>query len=277
VAGDVFRAAENEVVAADGVVVSGEGASDESPITVEPRPVMKKPSDAIRSGSRLRHGTVTICANQVGPESILGQMIAVVQNTLSLKPSDGGRTEKILQGFVPLILVLATATGIAVWLGGRDADAAMLRAVTVAVIAFPCALGIAIPLARVAGEDLAARRGMLILSFSALIRVEKLDTLVLDKTGTATRGDWKLKRIIPFEGFNREKVLGLASGAEQGASQAIAIELQREAREPHIRPERVAVVQDKGNEMSSLWEGLEVKIGAAGFIAEEFAGQEPLL
>jgi len=274
IAGDLFRVAENEIVAADGVVVSGTGTSDESSITGEPRPLVKKPGDPIRSGSRLHHGSLTICANQVGAESTLGQMIAIVQNTLTLKAPGGSRTEKILQGFVPAILALAAATGMAAWLHGQEADAAMLRAVTVTVIACPCALGIAIPLTRVAGVALAARKGMLIRSFSAFERVDALDTLVLDKTGTVTRGDWKLKGIIPFGGFTREKVLALASGLEQGAAHPIALELLREARERHIRPERVAVVQDEGNGMSGLWEGLEVKIGSGGFLAEEFAGQE---
>jgi len=276
-AGDLFRVAENEIVAADGVVVSGGGTSDESSITGEPRPVVIKPGDPIRSGSRLRHGSVTICANQVGAESTLGQMIAVVQNTLTLKTADGSWAANILQGFVPVILSLAAATGAAVWLLGQGADAAMLRAVTVTVIACPCALGIAIPLARVAGVALAARKGMLIRSFSAFERAEKLDTLVLDKTGTVTRGEWYLKNIIPFGSFNREKVLALASGLEQGASHPIALELLRAARERHIRPERVAVVQDEGNGISGLWEGHEVKIGAAEFLAEEFAGQKLLL
>ena len=111
-AGDLFRVAENEIVAADGVVVSGGGASDESSITGEPRPVMKKPGDPIRSGSRLHHGSLTVCADKVGAESTLGQMIAVVQNTLTLKTPGEGRTEKILQWFVPAILVLAAATGV---------------------------------------------------------------------------------------------------------------------------------------------------------------------
>jgi heavy metal translocating P-type ATPase len=276
-AGDLFRVSENEIVAADGVVVSGDGASDESSITGEPRPVTKKPGDPIRSGSRLHHGSLTICADRVGAESTLGQMMAVVQNTLSRKAPGGGRTEKVLHWFVPVVLVLAAATGVGVWLNGLGVDAAVLRAVTVTVIACPCALGIAIPLARVAGVALAARKGMLIRSFSAFERTEQLDALVLDKTGTVTRGDWKLKRIIPFGSFTREKVLGLASGLEQGASHPIALDVLREARERHIRPERVAVVQDEGNGMSGLWEGLEVKIGAAGFLAEEFAGQDPLL
>jgi heavy metal translocating P-type ATPase len=276
-AGDFFRVVENEIVAADGVVVSGGGVSDESSITGEPRPVVKRPGDPIRSGSRLHHGSVTICADKVGTESTLGQMIAVVQNTLNLRTPGEGRTEKILQWFVPAIIALAAATGVGVWLRGQGVDAAVLRAVTVTVIACPCALGIAIPLARVAGVALAARNGMLIRSFATFERVETLDTLVLDKTGTVTQGDWRLQRITPFGDFTREKTLALASGLEQGASHPIALELLREARERHIRPERVAMVQAEGNGMSGLWQGLEVKIGSAEFLAEEFAGQEPLL
>jgi heavy metal translocating P-type ATPase len=275
--GDLFRVLENEIVVADGIVVSGSGSSDESSISGEPRPVVKKPGDPIRSGSRLHQGSITICADRVGAESTLGQMIAVVRNTLSQKPPDGGCTERILQGFVPAILVLASATGVWVWLGGHGIDAAMLRTVTVTVIACPCALGIAIPLARVAGVALAARKGMLIRNVSVFEQAEALDTFVLDKTGTVTRGDWQLQDIIPFSGFTRAKVLALASGLEQGASHPIGFELLRQAREAHIRPERVAVVQNEGNGMSGLWEGREVKIGSIEFLAEEFAGQEPVL
>jgi heavy metal translocating P-type ATPase len=272
-AGDLFRVARDEIVAADGVVVSGSGASDESSITGEPLPVVKKPGDPIRSGSRLHHGSVTVCADKVGAESTLGQMIAVVQNTLTLKTPGEARSEKILQWFVPAILVLAGATGAGVWLSGSGVDAAVLRAVTVTVIACPCALGIAIPLARVAGVALAARNGMLIRSFSAFERVKALDTIMLDKTGTVTRGAWRLQDIIPFGDFTPEKALALAAGLEQGSSHPIALEVLREARERHIRPERVAVVQAEENGMSGLWQGLEVKIGSAEFLAEDFAGQ----
>jgi heavy metal translocating P-type ATPase len=238
---------------------------------------MKKPGDPIRSGSRLHHGSLTVCADRVGAESTLGQMIAVVQNTLALKTPGEGRTQKILQWFVPVVLVLAAATGVWVWLRGQGIDAAVLRAVTVTVIACPCALGIAIPLARVAGVALATRNGMLIRSLSAFERVDTLDTIMLDKTGTVTRGAWRLQDIIPVGDFTREKALALASGLEQGTSHPIALELLREARERHIRPERVAVVQSEGNGMSGLWQGLEVKIGSAEFLAEEFSGQGLLL
>jgi P-type E1-E2 ATPase len=92
-----------------------------------------------------------------------------------------------------------------------------------------------------------------------------------------TRGDWRLRDITPFGGFTREKALALAAGLEQGASHPIALELLREAQERHVRPERVAVVQAEENGVSALWKGLEVKIGSAGFLAGDFAGQEELL
>ena len=276
-AGDLFRVEESEIVAADGVVISGGGTCDEASITGEPRPVVIKTGDLVRSGSRVRHGSLTVCADKVGAESTLGQMIAIVQNTLALKTLGDSRSEKLLQWFVPAILAIAAATGIVLRVNGLGVDAAVLRAITVAVIACPCALGIAVPLARVAGVALAARKGMLIRSFSAFERAETIDTLVLDKTGTVTRGDWRLQDIIPFSDFSCEKALALASGLEQGASHPVALELLREAQERHIRPERAAVVQYEENGISALWKGLEAKIGTAGFLADEFAGQELLL
>jgi len=138
-AGDFFRVDENEIVAADGIIVSGEGACDTSSVSGEALPVVQKPGDAIRSGSRVHRGSFTICAQQVGAESTLGQMIGVVEKTLTRKNPGSARTEKILQWFVPAILMLAAATGLAVWSAGLGLEASVLRAVTVAVISCPCA------------------------------------------------------------------------------------------------------------------------------------------
>jgi heavy metal translocating P-type ATPase len=273
--GDLFRVDENDIVAADGVVVSGEGAIDESSITGEPLPEGKRPGDPIRSGSRVHRGGFTVCAERVGGESTLGQMIAVVEKTLAGKTAGDGRVAKLLQWFVPSILLLAAATGAAVYHAGQSLEASVLRAVTVTVISCPCALGIAIPLARVAGVALAARRGVLVRSFSAFDKAAAITSVVLDKTGTVTRGSWRLLGVIPFGDFTREKALALAHGLEQGASHPIALELLSEAREHRIRPERVSVVQIEENGVSGLWEGLEARIGSAEFLIEEFTGQQP--
>jgi heavy metal translocating P-type ATPase len=274
VSGDLFRIDAGDIVAADGIVVSGSGAADESSITGEPTPIPKKPGDAIRSGSRVHRGSLTVCADKVGPDSTLGQMLVVVQNTLASKVPAEGRTDKILRWFVPVILMLAGATAAAVWLAGLGAETAMLRAVTVTVIACPCALGVAIPLARVAGIALAAKNGMLVRSFTAFERSETIDTVVFDKTGTVTRGAWRLLGIVALGEFPSETALALASGMEQAGSHPIAFELQRAARDRRLRPERVAVVQAEENGVSALWKGFEVKIGSSEFLADEFSGWE---
>ncbi len=272
--GDLFRVGETEIVAADGIVVGGSGAADESSITGEPTPLLKKPGDTIRSGSRLHRGSLTVCADKVGPESTLGQMLAVVQKTLASKTPIEGRTDKMLRWFVPGILTLAGLSAAAAWLGGLGAETAMLRAVTVTVIACPCALGVAIPLARVASIALAAKNGVLVRRFSAFEHAATIDTMVFDKTGTVTRGDWRLLDIVPLGQWPPETVLALASGMEQAGAHPIAFELQREARERRLRPERVAVVQTEENGVSALWKGEEVKIGSSEFMTDEFGGWE---
>jgi heavy metal translocating P-type ATPase len=270
--GDLFRVQSGEIVAADGVVLSGGGAIDESSITGEPLPLARRPGDAIRSGSRVLEGEFTVCAERVGGDSTLGQMAAVVEATLARRPAAEPWTERVLRRVVPAVFALAAAAGAAVAFAGGTAEAAVLRAVTVVVITCPCALGIAIPLTRSAAVALAARRGMIVRRFSALARAPQVDTIVLDKTGTVTRGEWTLLKVVPLGGFSAEKALALASGLEQGVDHPVARLLAAEARERHIRPERVALVQPEPNGVIGLWEGLEARIGSAEFLAEEFAG-----
>jgi heavy metal translocating P-type ATPase len=272
-AGDLFRVLANEVVATDGVVVSGSGTADESALSGEPLPLAKKPGDPVRSGSRVRSGQLTVCAGRVGEESTLGQMIAVVQKTLSMKTPVEGRTEKWLQWFVPAIVIAAAATGLVMGWRGAGLEEAVLRAVTVTVIACPCALGVAIPLARAAGVALAARQGMLVRQFSAFEAAEHLDTVVLDKTGTVTRGQWRLLRILPSGAIGEAQALAIASGLEQDADHPMASEIVREARDRLLRPEPLAAVYRAENGVMGIWRGVEVKIGSAGFVAEEFAGR----
>ncbi len=275
--GDFFRVTENEIVAADGVVVSGSGAADESAVSGEPLPLAKKPGDPLRSGSRVRSGAFTVCARRVGEESTLGQMIAVVEKTLAEKTIAEGRTEKWLQWFVPGILGLAAATGLALGWIGAGLEEAVLRAVTVTVIACPCALGVAIPLARSTGVALAARQGMLVRNFASFEATEHLDTIVLDKTGTVTRGQWRLLQILPLGGIDETQALALAYGLEQDADHPIAFEIGRAARDRLVQPETLAAVSRAENGVTALRRGVEVKIGSADFVAGEFAGRKELL
>ncbi|MFO7708397.1 MAG: cation-translocating P-type ATPase [Desulfobacterales bacterium] len=272
-AGDLFRVVADEIVAADGAVVSGSGAVEESALSGEPLPLAKKPGDPIRSGSRVHTGEFTVCAGSVGEQSTLGQMIAIVEKTLSGKTTVEGRTEKWLQWFVPMILSLAAVTGLVMIWRGAGLEESVLRAVTVTVIACPCALGVAIPLARATGVALAARQGMLVRNFSSFEATEHLDTVVLDKTGTVTRGEWRLLRVVPLGGIGENQALALASSLEQDAIHPMAFEIVREARDRLVRPEPLSAVYRAENGVTGLWRSVEVKIGSAEFVAGEFSGR----
>jgi heavy metal translocating P-type ATPase len=276
-AGDLFRVTENEIVAADGVLVSGSGTADESALSGEPLPLTKKPGDPIRSGSRVRSGAFTVRAGRTGDASTLGQMIAIVEKTLAEKTAMEGRAEKWLQGFVPGILGLAAATGLAVGWLGAGFEEAVLRAVTVTVIACPCAFGVAIPLARCTGVALAARRGMLVRNFSSFEAAGHLDSIVLDKTGTVTCGQWRLLHFLALGGVGETQALALAAGLEQDADHPMAFEILRAARDRRVGPEPLAAVSRAENGVAARWRSVEVKIGSAEFVAEEFAGRNELL
>ena len=167
-------------------------------------PVEKKTGDPVKSGTRITRGTFKIRAERVGGDSTLGQMIHIMEKALGKRTVLEGRTDRILQCFVPSILVLAIGTGLACRLLGLSLEDAVIRAVTVMVISCPCALGIAIPLARVAGISVAGRKGVLVRDFSAFERSEQVDTFVFDKTGTITQGEWMLLDIVALESFDTE-------------------------------------------------------------------------
>jgi cation transport ATPase len=141
-------------------------------------------------------------------------------------------------------------------------DEAFVRALTVLVISCPCALGIAIPLARVAAVALAARKGILIQDFEAFDRAEKIDTVVIDKTGTMTRGNWRLEMIHPQKEWDEEQVLGLAAGLEAGVDHAVATEIQHAARRRHVEPYPVTHREISASGVTGLWQSQIVHVGA---------------
>ena len=200
--GDIFRADENEIIAADGRILNGTGSVDESSLTGEPKPVTKKPGDTLRSGTKVIKGTLNIRAEKIGDASTLGQMIDIIEKTLLTKTPLEGKTDIILQWFVPLIILLSAGTAMICILVGITAEESMLRAVTVMVISCPCALGIAIPLTRVAGISIAGKKGILVRDFTAFEQAEKVTAFVFDKTGTITEGKWKL--FEKKEGYSNE-------------------------------------------------------------------------
>ncbi len=160
--GDRFAVEAEEIIPADGRVESGTAALDESSLTGEPRPVTVKAGDPIKSGAFLIDGRIVARAEEVGADTILGRMIAIMTRSLEQKSAFEGRTDRMLKGFVPIILTLAGGTGLFCFLAGATVNQAVVRAVTVMVVSCPCALGVAIPMARLAGISLAERRGILV-------------------------------------------------------------------------------------------------------------------
>jgi heavy metal translocating P-type ATPase len=266
---DLFLVEADEIIPADGRILSGRGVVDESSLTGEPLPVKKKPGDLIRSGTRIVKGTFRIRAEKVGRDATLGQMIAIMEKTLLAKTPLEGKTDAIQQWFVPVIVVLAAATAFFSRISGLSIETSILRAVTVMVISCPCALGIAIPLARAAGISIAGRKGILVRDFSAFEQAEKVNMFVFDKTGTITEGRWKLVQIMPFDSMTAERALALAAGLEKGSDHFIAAEILAQADKKSINPEVLINIIKNDSGLAGETEDGIVKIGSADFLAEE--------
>ena len=267
--GDTFRVEESEVLAADGFILEGEGAVDESSLTGEPLPITKKIGDLVKSGSKVIQGTFELRAERVGEDSVVGQMIAIMEKALGEKTPFEGKAERALQWFVPVIIALGVGTGLVCLLSGLTLDQAMIRAVTVMVISCPCTLGIAIPMARVAGISLAGRKGILVRDFISFEQADRVDAFVLDKTGTVTKGQWSLREIIALDSLSGAELLALAASLENESDHLIAAEITREAARRQVQPPSVENVEVSENGVSGVVTGKKVKIGSRGFLAAE--------
>ena len=267
--GDTFRVEENEILAADGLILGGEGCVDESSLTGEPLPVGKKIGDRIKSGSRVIQGIFTIRAEGVGEDSLVGQMITIMEQALAKKTVFEGKAEHALQWFVPVVLALAAGTGLLCLLLGLTVEESLIRAVTVTVISCPCTLGIAIPMARVAGISLAGRTGIMVRNFTSFEQADRVDSFVLDKTGTVTKGQWSLLRIVPVGSLSEKELLGLAASLEKKSDHPVAAEINREAARQGAEMVTVQGVEVFANGISADLDGDRVKIGSSGFVVEE--------
>ncbi|MDP2647011.1 MAG: cation-translocating P-type ATPase [Desulfobacterales bacterium] len=272
--GDVFQAEENEIIAADGLILTGQGSVDESSITGEPLPVKKNPGDKVQSGTSVFQGAFQIRAEAVGESSTVNQMIRIMETALRGKTPLEGKTEKLLKWFVPVIFILAAGAGWAGFFSGLAAGQAMARALSVMVVSCPCALGIAIPLARVAGVARAARMGILVRDFSAFEKTARVKKILFDKTGTLTGGHWALVDIVPLF-LSKEKVLALAACLENASDHHIALEIKRAAQKAQALPIKMKKIQRFENGISGRLGKDQVKIGSQEFLARELENSPP--
>ncbi len=214
--GQVFVVKAGERIPADGMVVEGETHADESLLSGEAKPVAKHPGSAVVSGSLNAGGVIQVRATRTGDESALAQIIRLVERALSTRAPIERMVDRIARVFVPAVVLLALVDfAVLVALHGGIA-AALLRATTILVIACPCALGLATPLAITAAVGSASQAGLLISDSRVLETLGKIDVVVLDKTGTVTRGDFRLTDFAVVEA-QVEALAMAACGAASGA------------------------------------------------------------
>ena len=220
--GDSFLAEQGEILAADGIITKGAAVIDESSITGEAKPVNVSLQGAVKSGTRIISGKIQVKAVRVGGDSILGRMLAIMENSLSEKTAQTQRFESLLKFFVPSVMGLSVFTFFFWLLYGLTSYEAFNRGISVMVISCPCALGIAIPLALVAGISAARKNGILVRDFEAFERVDGLDTIVFDKTGTLTTGKLKVLGMDTTIDFPEQKAWQIIHAMEQGSDHYIA-------------------------------------------------------
>ncbi|MGO9085008.1 MAG: heavy metal translocating P-type ATPase [Candidatus Sulfotelmatobacter sp.] len=198
--GEVFMVKAGERIPADGIVVEGESHADESLLTGESVPVSKRPGESVAAGSVNLDGVLSVRATKSAGDSTLSRIITLVEQALSSRCDIERVVDRVSRIFVPSVVLVALLTFFFTWITGTASLAqSLMRAVTVLVIACPCALGLATPLAITAAFGAASRRGILIRDSRVLETLRKIDTVILDKTGTVTEGKFSLLELVPYE------------------------------------------------------------------------------
>ncbi len=236
--GDLVLVRPGEKVPVDGIVRQGASAVDESMITGESLPVDKQPGDPVIGATLNRTGSLRIEATKVGKETALARIIRIVEEAQAAKPPLAKLADRIASVFVPAVLGIAAMTFLLWWLLG-PAPAfthALLNAVAVLIIACPCALGLATPTSVMVGIGKGAEHGVLIRGGDALERAHQLTTVVLDKTGTVTRGEPSVGAVMPCaDGWTAERIIALAAAAEQDSEHPVGAAIVRRAKEQGIQ------------------------------------------
>jgi Cu+-exporting ATPase len=245
--GDRVLVRPGERIPVDGIVREGESAVDESMLSGEPIPVDKRPGDMLVGGSINGEGLLAFEARAVGRDTVLAQIIRLVQEAQGSKAPIQALADRVAAVFVPAIIVLALGVFILWWAAGGDWVAALIRLVAVLVIACPCALGLATPTAIMAGTGKGAERGILFRSSEALELASALTTVVLDKTGTITSGKPSVTDLVPLApGVAEGELLHLAAAVEKGSEHPLGKAVVRAAEDRGLKLSIPAEFQSAG-------------------------------
>ncbi len=220
---ETIRVRPGEKIPLDGVVIDGHSSVDESMLTGEPLPVSKQSGDNVIGGTLNTRGSFLFQTKKIGKDTALAQIIELVRKAQNSKPAIGRLVDKISSYFVPVVMIFAVLTFLTWYnFSGLSVSYAVVAMMTVLIIACPCALGLATPISIMVGVGKAAEHGILIRNGDALQMAGKIDTIVLDKTGTVTLGKPELLQILPTAKLDSSELLQLAASMEAGSEHPLA-------------------------------------------------------
>ena len=269
--GDRLRVRPGEKVPVDGVILEGRSAIDESMITGESMPVEKSPNSNVIGATVNTTGSFIMRADRVGAETLLARIVQLVGQAQRSRAPIQRLADRVAKWFVPIVVAIAVITFIAWFFFGpqpRGAHA-LVNAVAVLIIACPCALGLATPMAIMVGVGRGARAGVLVKNAEALEILEKVDTLVVDKTGTLTEGKPKLEYFRAQSASEGDEILRLAASLERASEHPLGVAIMQGAAERHLNlsePTEFASVSGKG--IRGVVDGRNVAVGNIGFMRE---------
>jgi P-type Cu+ transporter len=227
--GDVFVVRPGERIPLDGKVKKGQGLLDQSVLTGEATPVERTCPDEVLAGSVLVDGEMHVSARRAGKESYLRRMLDITAQAIEAKNKSNDFIDRFSRALVPILLGVTAATGVILRFAGIPAEEILLRCLTMLVVACPCAIGIAVPLVRIALMGSARKRGIVVKNLAALDHMPEIDTVVLDKTGTVTEGRFVYRGLVPDDA-NENDVLPLLAALEENSAHHLGREIRRQAR-----------------------------------------------
>lgn len=271
---DLVRVRPGESIPVDGVVVEGASGVNESLVTGESMPAEKNVGDGVIGGSINQTGTLLVRVTRVGEESFLQQVARQVEEARALKPGILALVDRVLEVYVPAVLA-AAVLAVLIWTlgawsvtGSTNWTRAIFAALAVLVMGYPCALGMATPLAMIRGGGMAAERGILMRSAEAFQVLKDVRKVVLDKTGTITRGQPAVVDVVPLAGQDRDEVLRIAAAVEQFSEHPLARAIVASAERDQLRvPRAENFATHAGKGATATVEGRGVAIGSPRFVA----------
>jgi Cu+-exporting ATPase len=277
--GDRLRVRPGEKVPVDGELTEGKGTVDESMVTGEPMPARKAPGSKVTAGTVNQTGGFVMRAEKVGADTLLSQIVHMVAAAQRSRAPIQRLADQVAGWFVPVVIVVAALTFAAwIWRGPSPAFSyALITSVAVLIIACPCALGLATPMSIMVGVGRGAQHGVLIRDAEALERMEKVDTVVVDKTGTLTEGRPKVVHIEPAPGFQAGDVLQKLASVERASEHPLAMAVVAAAQEGKLELSEVTDFDSPlGKGVVGRVAGVDVLSGAARFLAEHGIAVAPL-